>query len=142
MTVSPSVHEKDHSGGFPSIDPALYNESHVAKASSSYPWLLQFAGTCLPSEVMGLKLTCPTLFKCWAHSVREEGFFCLPGTLGFLCAHACSDQLHLCVSSNRQRLALGLHSSYTSDSRPWLFTQVFQCYWDRAMPSKTPAYQA
>lgn len=84
MTLSPSVHVVDHVGGFSSIEPALYDEAQLARASGFYPRLVQFAGTRLPSGVMDLKLTCPMPSKRWAHSVREEGFLCLPGPLGFL----------------------------------------------------------
>lgn len=60
MTVSPSAHVTDHSEGFSST---LCDESYSAKATSSHSRLVPFAGTCLPSGVIGPKPTvkrCPT----------------------------------------------------------------------------------
>lgn len=78
MTVSPFAHVTDHSEGFSSIEPTSCDESHLDKATSSHPRLVPFAGTCLPSGVMGGKPTCQALSKRWAHSVREEPWaFCM-----------------------------------------------------------------
>lgn len=62
----------DHSEGFSST---LCDESHPAKATSSHLRLVPFAGTCLPSGVIGRKPTCQVLSNLsrWAHSVRRKG---------------------------------------------------------------------
>lgn len=72
MTVSPYAHVTDHSEGFSST---LCDESHPTKATSSHSRLVPFAGTCLPSGMIGRKPTCQALSNLsrWAHSMRRKG---------------------------------------------------------------------
>lgn len=136
MTVSPSAHVTDHSEGFSSIEPTLCDESHPAKATSPHPWLVPFAGTCLPSGVMGRKpANLSSAVQMLGSQREEEGVFRLPRTLGFLHMHVICDKLCLCISRNRQQLILGPHISSTSNS--WRqFSASGQCnaFQDSYMP--------
>lgn len=103
---------------FSSIEHALNGESHLAKASSLYPRLVQFTVHACPPECPA---PCPAPSECLTDSVREEGSVLVASVFlahwGF-CAHLSALTGCTCVS---QALGNGLPRphSYKSNSLRW-----------------------